>query len=135
MEPSAMQASGSVRVARGVDQRSAVELRGNRDVERESLGRNHDRLSPGDAAVERAVEGNGVRGEVVPRHEDLAIRTDEGDGANGASLSARVVHPSNGERCAVIGGPGETNASSGGSAGCGVPRNVDRVAEGARGIR
>src|SRR3954451_6481912 len=130
-----MRAAAAVGVARRIDERRAVELRGNGDVEGKLLRRDHRLLLPRHAAIERAVEGDGVRGVVVPGEIELAIRTDEGAGADGAAWSLRIVGAGGGERRAMVAGARPAHAAAARAAARGIPGDVDAVAERAAGIR
>src|SRR5713226_7008331 len=108
-----MGALAAIDVARRIDERPAIELGGDGDVERDPL-RRHDALRvPCDAAVERTVEGDRVRGVVVPGEIDLAVRAHERTGADGAAGTFRIIGAVRGERRAVIARSRDAYAAAG----------------------
>src|SRR3954452_3333880 len=131
-----MRAVAAVGVAGRIDQRAAVELGGNADVERKLLRGDDALCIPRHAAVEGAVEGDRVRGVVVPGQIELAVRTDERHGSDGAAGSFRIVGAGYGEGDAVIAGARHAHAAAAGRAAAGrVPSDVDVVAEGRVDVR
>ena len=96
-DAAAVGGGGAVGIASRVDQGAAVELGGNPDVERDLLGGDGRRRPPRHAAVERAVEDDGVCREVVPRDVDLAGGTRGDRRADRAARTIRVVDPGSGE--------------------------------------
>src|SRR5207245_8260300 len=78
-------------VAGGVDQRPAERFRRNADVEGDHFRGDRAGRVPGDAAVERTVDGDDIGGKVVPGHGERAVGAHERHGADGSSRSAGVV--------------------------------------------
>ena len=122
---------GSVRVASGVHERAPAELRRDSGIEGNRLGRDDDLRREGGAAVERAGEGDGVRCVIVPGYVQLAVRTDERDRPDGTAGSVRLVGAGHAETGAgILGSRDQHTAARCRAASCGVPGNVDAVAEG-----
>src|SRR5205807_1470175 len=84
-------------------------------------------------AVEGAVEGDDVLHVVVPRDVEFAAGADRGRRADGAARPGRVVGARDVEGRAVICGRADADAAARRAAGGRVPRDVDVVAEAARG--
>src|SRR5207248_4448748 len=87
------------------------------------------------AAVERAVEKDGVGRVVVPGQVDLPLRAGGDAGADGVTGTVWVVRPRRGERLPAVAGARHAHAAAAGrAADGGVPGDVDVVAEGAAGV-
>src|SRR5215472_19115958 len=106
-----MRAARTIGIARGIDQRAAERLGGNKDLERNRLWGDDGLLAPGDPAIERPVESDGVSLEVVPSDVNFALGTNEGHGADSLPRAARVIDAGRGERQATIGGTSHVNSS------------------------
>src|ERR1700719_311473 len=112
-----MRAARAVGVAGGINQRAAERLGRNQNLERNSLRGDDRRRTPGDAAVEGAIESNVVGlAEIVPGGVGFAVGADEKHGANGSPRTGWAVNALHGERRAVVCGAREANSSAAGTA-------------------
>src|SRR5438552_753520 len=123
----------AIGVAGGVDQRPAERFRRNADVEGDHFRRDRAGRVPGDAAVERTVDGDDIGGKVVPGHGERAVGAHERHGADGSSRSAGVVGAVRDKARSMVRGVSDADAAGARSAERRVPGDVDMVAERARG--
>src|SRR5947208_3056658 len=130
-----MRAFAAVNIARRIDQRSAKTLRRDADVEGNRLACDHGLLAPRSAAVERAVEGDGVRRVVIPGYVKLTIGSHEGHCADGSTGSLGIVGAVGCEGRSLIAGAGNADSTGCRSADSRIPSDVHVVAEGRLGIQ
>src|SRR5947209_18527448 len=95
--------SGSIGIARGINQRPSERLCRNTNVKPGLLGSDGVFATPRNATVKGAVESDNIILEIVPCYVHLPIGTDEGHCANAQSRSGAMVNSPRTERRPMIG--------------------------------
>src|SRR5690348_15455385 len=124
-----MWAAAAIDVAGGIFERSAKRLRRNCDVEVQSLESHNSWLAPGVAAVEGAIENDGVCEVIVPCHIQFAVGAHKRHSSDGFAWPRRVIGARDREGGAMIGGSGDANSTCGGTSAGRIPGDINIVAK------